>query len=76
MPLKLIAQFPNYVEANVIFGALQSEGITCFLQDELSSTIAPFLNNGGVKLLVEDADVNFALQIISEMANLDNLPKD
>ncbi|MES1221897.1 MAG: DUF2007 domain-containing protein [Bacteroidota bacterium] len=68
-----IRSFDNYVSANILLSLLQDEGINCYLKDEYTVTIDPFLNNaiGGIKLMVyemqaeraeavlENADKNF-----------------
>jgi Putative prokaryotic signal transducing protein len=53
-----IRSFDNYIEANMIAGLLESEGIQSFLQDEFTATIDPMLSNaiGGIKLVVFEKD--------------------
>jgi len=59
----------NYAnEAMIVRGRLESEGIPCFIQNELISQVAPFYSNafGGVKLQVNESDVPQALEILKE----------
>jgi DNA-directed RNA polymerase subunit RPC12/RpoP len=55
-------------EAAIIRGRLESEGISCFMQDELTTQVAPFYSNaiGGVKLQVKESDLNQAIEILKE----------
>lgn len=41
----MVSSFDNYIDANIILGKLQHEGITCFLRDEYTVTIDPILTN-------------------------------
>ena len=52
-----VAAFNDYIGANILLGRLQSEGINCWLKDENSATITPFLSNsiGGIKLMVAES---------------------
>jgi hypothetical protein len=60
------AYYPH--ELAVIRGRLESEGIDCFVKDEMIAQINPFYSNavGGVKLQVKESDVELALEIIKE----------
>ena len=62
----LTVYYPH--ELAVIRGHLESEGIECFVKDELIAQINPFYSNavGGVKLQVKQSDVYLALEIIKE----------
>ena len=51
-------------EVAIIRGRLESEGITCFVQDELMAQIAPFL--GVAKLQVKESDLNKTIEILKE----------
>ena len=55
-------------EAAVLFSKLESEGIECFLKDELTTQINPFYSNaiGGVKLQVRVNDFERASQILTD----------
>lgn len=58
--------FDNATSAYILKARLESEDITCFIQDEHMVTMAPFLNvaTGGVKLKVWEKDVQKAQDII------------
>lgn len=64
-------------EIAIIRGKLESEGITCFVQDELTVQVNPFYSNaiGGVKLQVRESDLNQAIEILKETGYIkdDNL---
>jgi len=55
-------------EVAIIRGRLESEGIICFVKDELTVQIQPFYSNaiGGVKLQVRESDLNQTLEILKE----------
>ena len=55
-------------EVAIIRGRLESEGITCFVQDELTVQVNPFYSNaiGGVKLQVLSRDLSQAIEILKE----------
>ena len=61
-----IASFDNYIEANILLGKLQNEGINCWLQDENSATITPFFANsiGGIKLMVAEQQMERANDLL------------
>lgn len=61
-----IKTFDNYIEANMIAGILENEGIPSFLQDEFTVTIDPILSNavGGIKLVVPESDAERAVEIL------------
>jgi len=62
-----IQSFDNYIEANIIRSRLEQEGINCWLQDENSATITPFLADsiGGIKLMVPESQVDRAKELLS-----------
>lgn len=68
--MKLIAvrSYDDYISAHIIMGRLTEENITCFLQNEHSVTIGPFLSNmiGGIKLMVAEPQVERALELLNE----------
>lgn len=67
MELKTIRTFDNYINANMTLAKLQNNGIECFLKDEFSATIIPFLGNaiGGIKLMVKDSDEKDAIEMLN-----------
>lgn len=64
-----IAYFNNYIDANIILGRLQNEDINCWLKDENTATITPFLSNaiGGIKLMVAEPQTDRAKEILGEI---------
>ncbi|MCL1944046.1 MAG: DUF2007 domain-containing protein [Candidatus Azobacteroides sp.] len=63
-----VLTFTFAYEVAIIRGRLESEGITCFVQDELTVQVLPFYSNaiGGVKLQVKDSDLSQAIEILKE----------
>ncbi|MFI5133162.1 MAG: DUF2007 domain-containing protein [Chitinophagales bacterium] len=63
-----VVSFNEYIEANIILGRLQNEGINCWLKDENSATVTPFLSNaiGGIKLMVAESQEERAFQLLKE----------
>jgi DNA-directed RNA polymerase subunit RPC12/RpoP len=55
-------------EIAVVRSKLESEGITCFVQNELTAQVLPHYSNavGGVKLQVRESDLTQALEILKE----------
>jgi len=65
----IIAQvYNNYIDANIIMGRLQEEGINCWLKDENTVTIDPILTNavGGIKLMVAESQAERAFELLRE----------
>ena len=63
----ILCSFDNYIPAHIALGRLKEEFINCYLQDEYSVTIDPFLSNaiGGIKLMVAEAQVERARDILN-----------
>ena len=63
--------YTNYMEANIILGRLQEEGIECWLKDENTSTIMPIWNQatGGIRLMVAKGDVKRTRQLLNQFRN-------
>lgn len=61
-----IRSFDNYIDANIMLGKLQAEDVHCFLVDEYTATINPFLSNaiGGIKLNVPEAEAIKARELL------------
>jgi hypothetical protein len=59
-------------ELAVIRGRLESEGIECFVKDELTVQVNPFYSNaiGGVKLQVKESDLEKAMEILRETGSI------
>ena len=66
----LTVTYPH--EVAIIRSRFESEGITCFVQDELTVQINPFYSNaiGGVKLQVLSWDLSRAFEILKEVGYL------
>lgn len=64
-----LLSFSNPSLAAIVKGKLETEGIPCFLRDELMTQINPLYtqNEGGVKLQVLKRDVPNAILILEEM---------
>ena len=65
-----IHSYDDYISAHIALGRLKEEYINCYLQDEYSATIGPFLSNaiGGIKLMVADTQAERALAILNSAA--------
>src|SRR5687767_15699143 len=63
-----IQVFTNYIDANIVMGRLQEEGIHCWLRDENTVTIDPILTNavGGIKLMVAKTQAERARELLGE----------
>ena len=66
----ILRTFDNYIPAHIAMGRLKEEYINCYLQDEYTVTIDPFLSNaiGGIKLMVTEQQAERALQILNTEA--------
>ncbi len=64
--------FTNYIEANILLGRLQEEGISCWLKDENTVTINPIWTGavGGIKLMVATQQATRAGEIIQSIKNI------
>jgi hypothetical protein len=67
MKFVLLCSFDNYIPAHIALGRLKEEYINCYLQDEYSVTIDPFLSNamGGIKLMVAETQAERAWEILN-----------
>jgi hypothetical protein len=63
-----VLTFTYPYELAIVRGRLESEGIECFVQDELTAQVHPFYSNaiGGVKLQVKASDLKQAVEILKE----------
>jgi DNA-directed RNA polymerase subunit RPC12/RpoP len=64
----IIQVFNNYIDANIIMGRLQEEGISCWLKDEITVTVDPILTNAisGIKLMVPDSQAERAFELLRQ----------
>ena len=62
-----LQSYSNYIEANIVLGRLQNDGVDCWLQDENTNTIGPYLGNaiGGIKLVVPQSQVGRAQELMA-----------
>lgn len=63
-----IRSFDNYIEANMVLGMLQEQGINCHLKDENTITIDPLLSPaiGGMKLMVYETQAERANELLAD----------
>lgn len=69
MDFQPVFSFTDYIEAHLVMGRLEEEGIRCWLKDEHTVTLNPIWTNaiGGIKLMVAEADVLRAKEILNEI---------
>ncbi|MDD6210814.1 MAG: DUF2007 domain-containing protein [Bacteroidales bacterium] len=70
--LVTIKTFTYPHELAIIRSKLESEGIYCFAQDELTAQVHPFYSNaiGGIKLQVREEDIEKAITILKENGDI------
>jgi len=68
MDFVLLQSFSSYIDAEIILGRLQNEGIDCWLKDENVSTILPILGNasGDIKLMVPEEQLEKATELLKD----------
>lgn len=68
MDYLLLRTYDNYITASMTLARLDEEGITCYLKDEYTVTIDPFLSNaiGGIKLMVFPDDFEEANKLLED----------
>ena len=71
MDFVLLKSFDNYIDAHIVKGRLEDQGIHCWLKDENFSAIIvdPVLTNaisGGIKLMVTKDELPKALEILNQ----------
>ncbi len=69
MEFVVLNSYSNYIDAHIIRGVLEEEGINCWLKDEHTVTIDPILTNavGGIKIMVYKGQAERALDIITNL---------
>ena len=67
MDFVLLESFDNYINAHIVFGRMEEEGIRCWLKDENTATVTPFFNNaiGGIKLMVDKEQLKLAKELLN-----------
>lgn len=63
-----ILSFDDYIEANIVLGRLQNEGINCWLKNENSALFVP-MPIAGIRLMVTESQVERALDLIDSFKN-------
>ncbi len=63
-----VLSFNEYIEAHIILGRLQSEGINCWLKNENSALFVP-MPIAGIRLMVAESQVERALELIDLFKN-------
>ena len=70
MDYKILKIFTSYIDAHIVKGRLEAEGINCWLNDEHLSglLVDPVLTRAiaGIKLLVPEDQYEKAAQILAE----------
>src|SRR2546423_7796103 len=68
MDFAILQIFDNYIDAHIVMGRLQEEGINCWLKDENTVTIDPILTNavGGIKLMVPEVQAERAFELLKQ----------
>jgi hypothetical protein len=61
--------FINYMDAHILMGKMQHEGIQCWLKDEHTVTVNPILAGvvGGIKLMVPEHQKEEAMRLLNRM---------
>jgi len=61
--------FSNYIDAHIILGRLQEEGINCWLKDENTVTTNPIWTHavGGIKLMVAETQKERAIELLQQI---------
>jgi DNA-directed RNA polymerase subunit RPC12/RpoP len=68
MNFVIVQVYNNYIDANIIMGRLEEEGINCWLKDENTVTIDPMLTNavGGIKLMVPESQAGRTFELLKQ----------
>lgn len=64
-----IQSFSNYIDAHILLGRLQEEGIRCWLKNEATTTIIPVWTTamGGIQLMVPENEVQEAGRVLQRI---------
>ncbi|MBI1315361.1 DUF2007 domain-containing protein [bacterium] len=67
----IVRTFDDPLKAHVLKTKLESEGIECFLHDDILMTLMPLYNIavGGVKLKINANDLSYATEILAKFEN-------
>ena len=66
MDFVILQSFTSYIDAHILQGRLEQEGIRCWLKDENTVTINPIWTTavGGIKVMVARDDLQMALELL------------
>ena len=69
MSYAILQSFTNYVDAHIILGRMQEEGIDCWLKNENTTTIMPIWTTaiGGIQLMVNESQFERASTILQNI---------
>lgn len=78
MKLITIQTFDNPIDMHLLKSKLESQGIHCFIFDEHTVSINPLFSQGigGIKLKIDEKDVDKATAILSEMQKDSSLDEE
>lgn len=65
-----LRSYDNYIPAQIALLRLQDEQVNCYLENENTVTIGPFLSNliGGIRLMVHESQAERAKAILDGLA--------
>lgn len=65
-----VQSFSNYIDAHIVLGRLQNEGIDCWLKNEATTTIMPIWTTaiGGIQLMVKKEQMGKAGDLLQKIA--------
>ena len=68
MEFVILKSFTNYIDAHILLGRMQEEGIDCWLKNEDTTTIMPIWTNalGGIQLMVDSDQAQKATRLLKE----------
>lgn len=68
MEFIVLQSFASYIDAHILMGRLEEEGIKCWLKDENTVTIDPILTNavGGIKVMVLKEQAERAMELLKK----------
>lgn len=68
MDFVILKSFANYIDAHILLGRLEEEGIQCWLKNENTTTIMPIWTTalGGIQLMVNQDQVERASNLLKE----------
>ncbi|MFH1049364.1 MAG: DUF2007 domain-containing protein [bacterium] len=75
MKFVVLKSCSDVIEANIIKGHLESEGIQCFIANEHISNLLPSMNTmkgEGPQIMVMESDYERAMELIAEQFNTED----